>query len=67
MLRKITEHEGALMDTPESVSKIPDFIRQHNIDITEIEKPLDQFRTSHLRRAFVSLFHVLNVRFRILF
>lgn len=45
LLQQVTDHEGKKMNSPESVQNIPEFVRLHNINITEIQEDLASFTT----------------------
>jgi len=45
VLAKGSKAEGDAMDKPESKAKIPGFIKQHNLDVSELYKPVEEFKT----------------------
>jgi len=44
-VKKLTVRQGKLMDSPKSKKDIPNFIKVHRLNVEEIERPLDEYRT----------------------
>jgi phosphatidylserine decarboxylase len=45
IMHDMSVRQGAKYDNPASVSELPAFIELHNIDLTEVEKDLDDYKT----------------------
>jgi len=45
LLKAMSVKEGKHMDTPESKKQIPEFIKQHKLNVAEMEKQVSEFHT----------------------